>query len=366
MLELTKTPVPEAFSPLELGSKSESDLDALPFGVIALDAPGVVRRYNLYESRFARIDREQVLGRAFFTEIAPCTRVDSFEGRFQRFVASAEPGRIERFDFVFDFKFGAQEVSVEIVRPLGGDLFYLLVNRKRLMPPRPGVPQKMLPPVQRELAPREAEVGVRRDALERRRVDVSVPFFAALRATCERLSPEAWPLFAHEWGVQWGRRTAVDLESTSLEEAGKSLADLSMRDMVSSLTAHLAEQGWGHAVDDFALIRDGIVMTEVERSALAEAVGARVDVSGPRRFTCHLLAGLFAGVLSHVASRRLVTREIACVSAGSPTCRFVTVAAERRKALDRALSEGRLGLDEVRESLRRARTSSEAITNDGV
>ena len=366
MLELTKTPVPDTFTPWELHARSESELDALPFGVIALDGEGAVRRYNLYESRFARIDREQVLGRVFFGEIAPCTRLEAFEGRFRRFVETAEPERIERFDFVFDFKFGAQEVSVEIVRPRGGELFSLLITRKRLLPPRPGVPVKMLPPVQRDLAPKEAEVGVRRDALERRRVDVSVPFFAALRATCERLSPEAWPLFAHEWGVQWGRRTAVDLESTSLEEAGKSLADLSMRDMVTALTAHLAEQGWGHAVHDFALIRDGIVMAEVERSALAEAVGSRVDASGPRRFTCHLLAGLFAGVLSHVASRRLVPREIACVSAGSPTCRFVTVAAERRKALDRALSEGQLGLDELRASLRRARASSEAVTNDGV
>lgn len=364
MLELSKTPAPETFSPTELDSRSDSELDSLPFGVIALDRAGVVYRYNLYESRFARFDRNQVLGRAFFAEIAPCTRVEAFEGRFTRFADQAEPGRVERFDFVFDFKFGAQEVSVEIVRPVRGELFYLLINRKRLMPPRPGVPPKMLPPRQGELAPGEGELGVRRDALDRRRVDVPVPFFAALRATCERLSPDAWPLFAHEWGIQWGRRTAVDLESGSLEMAGKTLGELSMRQLVEALSQHVAEQGWGRPTFDFAHVRDGIVISEVERSALAEAVGPPRDGASLRRFTCHMLAGLFAGVFSHVAARKLAAREIACVSAGSPVCRFVTLAAERRQSLDRALAGGQLGIDELVASLRRARASAEAVTHD--
>jgi photoactive yellow protein len=91
MLQLTKTPIPDNFSPTELEAKSDHELDGLPFGVIALDRAGVVHRYNLYESRFARIDRQQVLGRTFFGEIAPCARVDAFEGRFRRFTEQAEP-----------------------------------------------------------------------------------------------------------------------------------------------------------------------------------------------------------------------------------------------------------------------------------
>lgn len=366
MLELTKTPRPEAFSPAEIDSKSDSDLDALPFGVIGLDQNGFVRRYNLYESRFARIDRQQVLGRMFFGEIAPCTRVDAFEGRFRRFTERATPGLVERFDFVFDFRFGAQEVSAEIVKPLTGELFYVLINRKRILPPRPSVPAKMLPPVQRDLAPSEADLGVRRDSLERRRVDVPVPFFAALRATCERLAPDAWPLFAHEWGVQWGRRTAVDLESTALETSGKSLADVSMRELVTMLVSMMKEQGWGQASFNFVLVREGLILSEIRRSALAEAAPARHGETTARHFTCHLLAGLFAGVLSHVASRKLVTREIGCVSAGDSACRFVTVAAARKKALDRAIAEGRVEMEELRASLRRSRASAEASTHDSV
>jgi predicted hydrocarbon binding protein len=254
----------------------------------------------------------------------------------------------------------------EIVRPASGDLFYLLINRKRLMPPRAGVSPKMLPPIQRELAPREAEMGVRRDAAERRRVDVAVPFFAALRATCERLSPEAWSMFAHEWGVQWGRRTAVDLESTSLETSDKTLAELPMQQFVEAVSRDVTEQGWGRPAFDFGHMKDGMVMFEIERSALAEAAGPRKVEATPQRFTCHLLAGLFAGVFSHVALRKLSSREIACVSAGSPICRFVMVAAQRRRALDRAIAEGHLGVDDLRVSLRRARASAEQPTHDSL
>src|SRR3954471_3281926 len=105
-----------SFSAARLDDLRDGDLDELKFGVIALDSEGIVLRYNQYESRLARLDRNQVLGKSFFEEVAPCTKTAEFEGRFRRFVA-ARGERSERFNYLFDFKFGAQEVAVELVRP---------------------------------------------------------------------------------------------------------------------------------------------------------------------------------------------------------------------------------------------------------
>lgn len=93
-----------------LSAVYKKQLDELPFGVIELDAEGVVTAYNRAEAALARTQVENVLGRNFFTEVAPCTAVREFEGRFRQFIHSAE--QLEQFDFTFTFRDGP--VGVEI------------------------------------------------------------------------------------------------------------------------------------------------------------------------------------------------------------------------------------------------------------
>ena len=106
----------------------------LDFGVVALDSDGVILRYNSYEARLARLDRNQVLGRNFFREVAPCTRGDAFEGRFRQLVSTIDRARSTQFEFLFDFRFGAQQVRVEIISILGENRYYLLINRGAVLP----------------------------------------------------------------------------------------------------------------------------------------------------------------------------------------------------------------------------------------
>lgn len=93
-----------------LSAVYRKQLDELPFGVIELDAEGVVTAYNRAEAALARTQVERVLGRNFFTEVAPCTAVREFEGRFRRFLDGDE--KLEQFDFTFSFREGP--VGVEI------------------------------------------------------------------------------------------------------------------------------------------------------------------------------------------------------------------------------------------------------------
>lgn len=97
----------------ELGSISEIDLDALPFGAIQLDTEGVVIAYNRFESEFAQRAPESVIGRNFFTEIAPCSRVQRFQGAFLSGVERRSLNEV--FDFVFRFPSGDREVRIRMI-----------------------------------------------------------------------------------------------------------------------------------------------------------------------------------------------------------------------------------------------------------
>ncbi|MGH9510580.1 MAG: PAS domain-containing protein [Terriglobales bacterium] len=61
----------------------EDEFNSLPFGAIQLDTDGMVLKYNGYESRLAGVKKENAVGKNFFTEVAPCTNVKEFYGRFR-------------------------------------------------------------------------------------------------------------------------------------------------------------------------------------------------------------------------------------------------------------------------------------------
>ncbi len=91
------------------------DLDQLPFGVIVVDRKGTILEYNAYERSMAGMGSRDVIGLNFFHDLAPCTAIKDFEGRFESFLDSDDTS-IEPFQFVFAFARGAQRVAVIFVR----------------------------------------------------------------------------------------------------------------------------------------------------------------------------------------------------------------------------------------------------------
>ncbi|GEM_PF-860742 len=79
----------------------ERRLDELPWGVIQLSPEGVVLQYNRYEEGLAGRRAAEVIGRNFFTEVAPCTDVKEFAGRFREGVTRG--ALHETFDFEMAF-----------------------------------------------------------------------------------------------------------------------------------------------------------------------------------------------------------------------------------------------------------------------
>jgi photoactive yellow protein len=93
-----------------------AQIDELPFGLIELDEAGTVRAYNRAEAELARVHPADVLGRNFFTKVAPCTAVKEFQGRFQSFLADADLPELRQFYFTFHFEHGATDVRISMLR----------------------------------------------------------------------------------------------------------------------------------------------------------------------------------------------------------------------------------------------------------
>jgi photoactive yellow protein len=335
------------FDPFTVDERSEAELDELPFGIICLDEEGTILRYNLAEARLARLDRNQVVGKNFFARVAPCTAGPGFEGRFREFARASGGQDVLRFDYLFDFKFGAQEVGIEIVRAPSGDRFYLFVNRRKFFEARRDLPEGFAAPLQRELAPNEQAEGVRRDDVDRRVLEVPWSFLSALRTTCDQVAPEGWPLFCTAWGTQWGRSVAVDLETEALEAFQLSIREVPLRTAMEMLSRGMARQGWGALRIDFSYTPQSAFVAHLDRSAVAEAAARS------KTMRCHMVSGMLGAVFTHIASRRVVAREVTCKARGDASCTFVVVPDSRRSALESAIQAGLTDVGTVVRSLKR-------------
>jgi len=111
--------MPNAFSQNDMTEEavlklSPEAFDALPFGLIRLDNLGTVLAYNTAEASLARRDKNTVIGRNFFTEVAPCTDTEMFAGRFRGLCAAGVPDSVS-FDYDFRFPWGSRKVRIRLM-----------------------------------------------------------------------------------------------------------------------------------------------------------------------------------------------------------------------------------------------------------
>lgn len=111
---------------------SPEELDTLPYGLICLDAQGRVVHYNDTEAQMARLPKGKVVGRNFFTEVAPCTRVREFEGQFQDLVRDPSRIRVRSFDFVFRFRHSEQHVTIVMTPARTRGLYNIALLRRSI------------------------------------------------------------------------------------------------------------------------------------------------------------------------------------------------------------------------------------------
>ena len=102
----------------QIPTLSEAELDGLPQGIIRLDKSGKILYYSHAQAELAHRTIATTVGLNFFTEVAPCTAVRDFQGRFNAFVA-APNAKIEPFAFEFRFPWGIKKVFITMVKRSG-------------------------------------------------------------------------------------------------------------------------------------------------------------------------------------------------------------------------------------------------------
>ena len=109
--------------------QTESDLDTLDFGVIGIDAEGLVRRYNRFESELAGLSPGRVLGTPLFTAVAPCMNNFLVAQRFED--ASAGGTALDAtLDYVFTLRMRPAKVKLRLLVQPDSPLRYILVDRR--------------------------------------------------------------------------------------------------------------------------------------------------------------------------------------------------------------------------------------------
>ena len=111
----------------ELARMTPEQLDALPYGVIELAPDGTILSYNAGESRLSGRRPENVIGKNFFTEVAPCTAVRDFHGRFLDLIEHRAVNH--EFDFLFTFD-PPVNVHITMLYEQHENTVWLMVDRR--------------------------------------------------------------------------------------------------------------------------------------------------------------------------------------------------------------------------------------------
>ena len=110
-----------------LAKFTAKEVDELAFGAVQLDAKGTVLQYNAAESGITGRARQDVIGKNFFRDVAPCTNSPRFKGVFD---AGVRDGNLNTmFEYVFDYKMAATKVKIHMKKAIADDSFWIFVKR---------------------------------------------------------------------------------------------------------------------------------------------------------------------------------------------------------------------------------------------
>jgi photoactive yellow protein len=108
-----------------LSEANSAVLDAVPFGVVGMNPDGTVSSYNLFESELAGLEPTTVIGRHFFSQVAPCTNNFMVAGRFE-----TEAAVDDIIDYVFTLRMQPTKVRLRLLKKADQSRMFLAVERR--------------------------------------------------------------------------------------------------------------------------------------------------------------------------------------------------------------------------------------------
>jgi photoactive yellow protein len=98
-------------------------LDRLAFGIVAMAPDGTVTGYNVAESRLSGLSKDRVIGRHFFSSVAPCTDNFMVSHRF-----ATECPLDATIDYVFTLRMKPRKVKLRLMRQPDAPAMFLAVR----------------------------------------------------------------------------------------------------------------------------------------------------------------------------------------------------------------------------------------------
>ena len=99
----------------------------LPFGAVLLDRSGKITKYNKAEGLIASRLPDDVLGKDFFNDVAPCAKGKRFHGEFLKFHRTGQVNVM--FDYTFAYKGADVGVKIHLKSQPDGQYCWMFVKR---------------------------------------------------------------------------------------------------------------------------------------------------------------------------------------------------------------------------------------------
>jgi photoactive yellow protein len=111
----------------KLSTMDDKDLDGLAFGAIQLDKDGNIKSYNAAEGALTGRDPDEVIGKNFFEEVAPCTNEKGFRDVFEKGVANDDLNTL--LEWTFDHLMTPTKVQVHMKKAAVPGRYWVFVKR---------------------------------------------------------------------------------------------------------------------------------------------------------------------------------------------------------------------------------------------
>lgn len=115
----------------QLANMPAQERNNLPYGIIKLGEDGTILEFNLMESTITGLDQSDVLGKNFFSEVAPCTKTPQFFGKFQEAFEKQFLNTV--FDYMFDYKMEPVRVKIHMIFAKTSGVGHVWVIVKRIL-----------------------------------------------------------------------------------------------------------------------------------------------------------------------------------------------------------------------------------------
>ena len=108
--------------------KDKNSLNQLAIGAIEVDVEGNIQYYSRAESELTGLEPDEVVGKNFFRDVAPCCRNRNFLDHFEKVVQ--KKAREERFEYLFTDAIKPVRVKVILKSSLIDDDYWIFIKKK--------------------------------------------------------------------------------------------------------------------------------------------------------------------------------------------------------------------------------------------